>query len=163
MSIGGHIKLHRELLKHPLTLQLPAAWFRIWVVILLRASWKGSRWWDGSKEIDIPAGSFVTSLSQLGKASGASIRQIRSFLNYAEMTQMVTRSVTYHHTMITVTNWRTYQDSRLGDDTPRDTIEVIPRASRGQQYKKEERIKEESSVVEEPVPTNAKLPDWSVV
>jgi hypothetical protein len=164
MSAGGHIKLHRSLLQHPLTLQLPAAWFRIWVVILLRASWKGSRWWDGTKEVDVQAGSFVTSLKNLAKASGASIQQTRSALKYFETTRMVTLATTYHHSKITVVNWDTYQNSTAADNTPDNTNGNISITSRQhpdnnsrRRFKKEERI---STVLEERIPANVTLPDW---
>jgi len=55
----GWIRLHRSMLDHPLMEQLPAAWFRIWVAILLSANWKPGVWWNGKREISIPAGSFA--------------------------------------------------------------------------------------------------------
>ena len=69
--------LFRKLLDHPLMNQLPAAWFRVFVVILLKANWKPGTWWDGRQEITIPAGSMVTSIEKLSKLAGASKRQTR--------------------------------------------------------------------------------------
>jgi hypothetical protein len=162
---AGHVKLHRKLLIHPLTLQLPAAWFRIWIVILLRASWKGSKWFDGTQQVDVPAGSFVTSLKNLAKASGATIRQVRSALDHFEMTQMVTKSVTYHHTRINVVNWALYQDQRESEGKAEGTIEGISMASRGHfdgNSIRNTRRELSSTGVEEPIPANAKMPDWGV-
>lgn len=165
MSMAGHVKLHRSLLVHPLTLQLPAAWFRIWVVILLRASWKGSKWWDGAQQVDVPAGSFITSLKNLGKASGATIRQVRSALDHFEMTQMVTKSVTYHHTKITIVNWALYQDQRESEGKAEGTIEGISMSSRGHldgNSRRSIRTEVSPTGVEERIPANAKMPDWGV-
>jgi hypothetical protein len=163
---GGHIKLHRSLLLHPLTHQLPAEWFRVWVVVLLRASWKGSRWWDGTKEIDILAGSFVTSLKNLAKASGATIQQVRGALNYFETTRMVTRETTNHHTKVIVTNWETYQGSRTPDNTPDNTTGNISTTSQQQvnnNSRRSLRTEVSSTDVDELIPANAKMPDWASV
>lgn len=162
---GGHIKLYRSLLQHPLTLQLPAAWFRIWVVVLLRASWKGSRWWDGTKEVDVPAGSFVTSLKNLAKASGATVQQVRGALEYFEATQLATRATTNHHTKITVINWDAYQSCPATDNTPENTIGNISTTSQQQVNNNSRRISSKevsSTVLEETIPENVKLPDWGV-
>src|SRR5690348_2042344 len=84
----GWIRLHRSLLDHPLMEQLPAAWLRIWVAILLNANWKPGVWWNGKKEISIPAGSFVVSLDKLASKSGSGVQQVRSALDYFEATRM---------------------------------------------------------------------------
>ncbi len=57
----GWVRIHRGLLKHPLMVQLPAEWFRVWIFILLRANFQPTTWWDGRREVSLPAGSFITS------------------------------------------------------------------------------------------------------
>jgi hypothetical protein len=162
----GYIKLHRSLLQHPLILQLPAAWFRIWLVILFRASWKSSSWWDGIKEVDVPAGAFVTSLKNLAKASGATEQQVRGALKYFDATQMVTRATTNHHTKITVINWDVYQTSAETDNSPPNAIRNISTPSQRQVNNNSIRISSRevsSTVLEEPIPENVKLQDWGVI
>jgi len=88
------------------------------------------------------------------------MRQVRGALNHFETTRMLTRSVTYHHTMLTVLNWSTYQDCMATDDKLNDTRDDISRASRGQQYKKVIRKEEASTGIEERIPENAKVPEW---
>jgi hypothetical protein len=77
---GGYVRLYRSLLEHPLVTQLPAAWFRIFVVILLRVNWRPGVWWDGSRNVDVPAGSMITSVDKLGRLSRATTKQTRGAL-----------------------------------------------------------------------------------
>jgi hypothetical protein len=164
MSAVGHIKLHRALLQHALTLQLPAAWFRIWIVILMRASWQGSTWWDGAQEIPVPRGSFVTSFEKLAKATGASQKQVRSAIQYFERAGMVTRTVTYRHSLVSVTNWALYQDKPEVEGKLEGKPEGIVRATSGQpegnSIRSIRNIRKEIPATEESIPANAKLPDW---
>ena len=72
---GGYVKLHRSLLDHPLVTQLPAAWLRVYVVLLMKVNWKPGVWWNGTQNIEIPAGSMVSSVEKLSRMSGASTKQ----------------------------------------------------------------------------------------
>jgi hypothetical protein len=114
------------MLDHPLMEQLPAAWFRIWVAILLSANWKPGVWWNGKREISIPAGSFVVSLDKLASKSGSGVQQVRSALKCFEVTGMITREVTHSYTAITILNWRAYQDQEQTNNTPSNTPDGTP-------------------------------------
>jgi len=114
------------MLDHPLMEQLPAAWFRIWAAILLSANWRPGVWWDGKKDISIPAGSFVVSLDKLASNSGSGVQQVRSALKCFEATRMITREATYSYTTITIVNWAAYQDQEQTDNTPGNTLDGKP-------------------------------------
>ena len=77
MNHGGYVQLYRKLIEHPLMTNLPAAWFRLWIWILLRANWKPGTWWDGSKEVTVQPGSLVTSLDKMSKGAATSRQQAR--------------------------------------------------------------------------------------
>src|SRR5436309_2912166 len=79
---GGYVLLYRKLLEHPLVHQLSAAWFRVFIVILLKVNWKPGVWWDGTKEVIIPAGSLITSVDKLRRISRVSVKQVRGCLAY---------------------------------------------------------------------------------
>jgi hypothetical protein len=108
----GYIRLYRQLLEHPLFKDKPAAWFKIWVYILMRANWRESVFRPREGEgIVVPAGSLVTSLEKLGTHAGLSKEHARRCLDYLERTRSVTLQRTHHWTMITIANWAAYQQS----------------------------------------------------
>jgi len=106
----GYIRLYRKIIENALFKNKPAAWFKIWIYILIRANWRGSVFRPRQGEsITVPAGSLVTSLEKLGTHAGLTKEHARRCLEYLERTQTVTLRRTHHWTMITVVNWTTYQ------------------------------------------------------
>jgi hypothetical protein len=126
MTRTGWIRLHRSLLKHPLMNKLPASWFRVWVVILLKTNWEAGTWWEGSKEIEIKPGSLVTSLEGLATMSGSSVGEVRGALKYFEKASMATSRTTNCYRIISITNWATYQNAEDIDDKPDDIVNGMP-------------------------------------
>jgi len=129
---GGYILLHRKLLEHPLMTQLPAAWFRIWIAILLRVNWKPGTWWNGTANVTVSAGSMVTSVEKLSKTSRASTKQTRGALAYLQTANIAAIKTTSHYTLITVLNWATYQNADEDEGKPKGNAEGEQRASQGQ-------------------------------
>jgi hypothetical protein len=119
---NGYILLHRQLLENPIWTQMPAEHFKVWIGILMRANYKPSKWWDGSTQIDIPAGAFICSLDTLAQFCHVSISQVRSTIKYLEMTHAIARRTTHRHTLLTVTNWSIYQSAAEDDRTLSDTL-----------------------------------------
>jgi hypothetical protein len=112
--------------------QLPAAWFRIFVVILLKVNWKPGTWWNGSANVSIPAGSMVTSVEKLSKMARASTKQTRGVLAYLQTANIAAIKTTSHYTLITVLNWATYQNADADEGKPHGNAEGEQRASQGQ-------------------------------
>jgi hypothetical protein len=106
---NGFVLLHRSLCDHPLADRLSSAWFRIFILILLRVNWKPNTWFDGFRMIDIPAGSMVTSIRSLSKMTGTTMKQIRGALGYLERARTFSVQGTQRYTIITVLNWASYQ------------------------------------------------------
>ena len=119
-TAGGYVAVHRALLEHPLVTQFPPAWFRIFIVILLKTNWKPARWWDGTKEVTIPAGSFVTSIEKLSKIAKVSAKQTRGCLQYLSTAKTAAIKTTSHYTVITLLKWDAYQGFRNLDGKPED-------------------------------------------
>src|SRR5665213_203384 len=106
---SGWICLHRALLEHPLMEQLPAAWLRVWVVILLMANWKPGVWWNGREEVQIKPGQLITSVEKLSKKAHVSVKQTRGCLNYLQAAKMAAIETASRYTFLTILNWDTYQ------------------------------------------------------
>ncbi len=127
---SGFVAVYRRLLDHPLWTQLPAEWLKAWLYLLLRANHKPCPWWDGMREIEIPAGGLVTSIEKLATSGKISTRQARGSLDYFEKTGMVTRQASNRHSIITITNWASYQFVGSTDDTPDDRPDDATMTSR---------------------------------
>src|SRR5687767_4780215 len=110
--MDGYVLLFRCFLEHPLVTQLSEAWLKVWIVILLRANFKPSKWWDGTREIELPAGSFVTSNESLAKLCNLSLKQVRGALDYFERANMTARLRAPRYTVLTICNWETYQTQK---------------------------------------------------
>ena len=103
MTDYGFIKLHRKLLSwewmdNPKVLS-------VFIACLLQANFTKKTW----KGIEIPAGSFVTSLSKLSCLTGLSVRQVRGTLDVLKMTSELTIKTTNRYSMISIKNWNQYQ------------------------------------------------------
>ncbi len=155
--------LSRKLLEHPLTTQLPAAWFRVFIVILLRVNWRPGVWWNGTKNVEIQPGSLVTSVEKLSKMARASVRQTRGALAYLKATKTAAIETTNNYTVITVLNWTTYQNPDEYEGKPNDKAEGEPTTNQRQaDDKPATRIKEGKNAITEERKKNTEQ-DYSAV
>ena len=104
----GFIKLDRKLLSwgwkdNPLMVAL-------WIEILLQANYYDGEWHGEMYE----EGSFPTSIDKLSKATGLTVRQVRTCLDRLKKTKELTIESTNRGTKIIVNKWHEYQCS--GDD-----------------------------------------------
>jgi biotin carboxyl carrier protein len=106
---GGYIKLYRSILEHPLWKCTPPAWWRVAQAILLTASWKSSKWWDGRREIQIPAGGLVSSRKSMCELARVTSREYRDAVDYLVKTEFCDQQTTNRYTILTVRNWELYQ------------------------------------------------------
>ena len=73
---------------------------------LLRANYKDTKW----RGIEIKKGQFVTSYEKLSIDTGLTVMQIRTALNKLKMTGEITHQTTSRNSIITVNNWKFYQE-----------------------------------------------------
>ena len=73
--------------------------------ILLKANWKDGRF----QGIEVPRGSFVTSLQNLAAETGLTVRNVRTALKHLENTGEVTSNRHVKFSVITVKNYDRYQ------------------------------------------------------
>jgi hypothetical protein len=116
---GGFIKLHRSLLSSSIWDSTPESWARVFIALLLLASWRSSTWWDGTKEILLEPGSVVTSVKHLATISGVSEKQVRGCLKFLQTAGIAAIKTANKYTLVVITNWSTYQtdNTQEGDQS----------------------------------------------
>ena len=101
-SDNGFIVLHRKLLEWE--------WFAdpktlvVWIYLLFRANWKPNRW----KGIEIGRGETLETIAGIARATGLSVRSVRTALDHLKSTNEVT------------TQYKKYQDYTKLIDKPTD-------------------------------------------
>lgn len=122
---NGFIVLHRKMLEWE--------WFGdpntviVWLYLLLKANWKPSRW----KGIEIGRGQTIESVSKIAKATGLSVRNVRTALFHLKSTGEVTTEVTRYGTLISILQYSKYQDiSDLADKEFDKGIDKRPTSDR---------------------------------
>ena len=103
-ELNGFVVLNRKMLKWE--------WYqdtntvRLFIHLLLMANWEDKRW----QGIVVKRGEFVTSRKSLAKQTGLTEQQIRTSLNKLISTNEITKSATNKYTLITINNYKKYQD-----------------------------------------------------
>lgn len=120
--------------------------------ILLKANWKDGRF----QGIEVPRGSFVTSLQNLAAETGLTVRNVRTALKHLENTGEVTSNRHVKFSVITVKNYDRYQSgdtqvtvNRQASDSQVTTIEE------GKKERKEEYNKSPKGDYESGTPENS--------
>jgi hypothetical protein len=100
----GWICLHRKFMTWE--------WFtdpnvtHLFIYCLLRANYKATKW----RGISVPKGGLITSHENLAKATGLSVKQVRTALDKLKRTGEVASESTNNFSIITVVNWEKYQE-----------------------------------------------------
>ncbi|MCM1330204.1 MAG: hypothetical protein NC253_12290 [Ruminococcus sp.] len=111
----GWIKLHRKFLNWQ--------WYdnpavkSVFLHLLLTANIEDNQWHG----ICVKRGQTVTSIEKLAKATGLTVRQVRTALNHLETTQSVTRKAYSKYTVLTVNNYDEYQETTQSSTKKRQT------------------------------------------
>lgn len=117
MTNKGWVKIHKNLLDSPVWKYSIHAGqphlISLWLYILLSVNWEPKKWYDGKSEIEIPAGSWVTSQKQLSEGLSLSRTSIRTCLKHLENMQMITTRVTNKWTQIYVVKWSKFQSKEV--------------------------------------------------
>lgn len=108
---GGYVRLFRKMLQNPIWTQLAPAVAKVAVYFLLRANYKPSQWYDGSKQVEIPAGSFITSYARTAEMCNLSVQQARDAFFHLGRTHFATYTRTQRWTLVSIVKWAAYQAS----------------------------------------------------
>jgi hypothetical protein len=130
---------------------------RVWIACLLSASWKEKKWFDGTKEITIPRGSFITSREHFAAKCRVSEHQFRDAIETLKKTKNASSRTSNRYTLISVLNYDSYQSSgeTISEKGPAEGPAGRPaEGQQGATYKKaisiEEKKTPEFSVKSEP-------------
>ncbi len=110
-AAGGYVRLWRALQDNPVWTQLSPAVLKVMIGFLLKANWKPANWYDGSAEIEVPRGSFVTSYPKMARFCNLTVKQTRLAFDHLQRVRFAAYQRAPKWTMVTVLNYRTYQDS----------------------------------------------------
>lgn len=108
---GGYIKLFRSLKDWEWYSDITTC--RLWIHILVSVSWEVQKY----KGITICSGQMLTSIRRLSKETGLSEREIRTAICHLKSTHEIKTQTTQQGTLITVENWRLFQDDNGVIDT----------------------------------------------
>ena len=109
----GWICIHRKLLDWEWYSDINTK--TLFIHCLLRANHKPKKW----QGIDVPAGSFITGRKVLSVETGLSERSVRTCLERLKSTNEITIKSTNKNSLVTLTNWASYQDSEINRPTER--------------------------------------------
>lgn len=101
----GWIKLHRKL--NDWEWKTKPDTFNLFIHILLNANHKAGKW----RGVDVPVGSLLTGRKSLSLETGLSERKVRTALTNLKSTNELTIQSTNEYSIITITNWKSYQQS----------------------------------------------------
>ena len=134
----GFIKLDRSIFEH--WIFQDAEKFRAFVDLIQLARWKDEKLLVGNELVTIPRGSYYTSELKLAERWGWSRNKTRDYLKLLETEHMITKKGTTKGTMLTVENYRVYQDEGATKSTSNQQQKNIKKTSEGTSKKHQKNI-----------------------
>ena len=102
--MGNYIKLDRKILEWEWWSDINT--YRLFSYMLLKANWKESSF----KGVDVPRGSFVSSIAKLSEGTNLTVDEVRTALKHLKSTNEITSKPHSKFTVFTVNNYCSYQD-----------------------------------------------------
>ena len=117
---GNYVKIYRNITKW--------AWYKnsntkaVFLHCIIRANWKPGNF-EGR---EIQRGQFVTSLKSMAAETGLTVDEVRTALKHLNFTQEITQEKIPQGLIITVKNWRQYQDvpTQIPTAIPQDSHRI---------------------------------------
>lgn len=116
----GFIKLDRTIFDH--WIFQDAEKFRAFVDLIQLARWKDEKLLIGNDVVTVPRGSYYTSELKLAERWKWGRDKTRSFLSLLEKEKMISKKGTPKGTMITISNYREYQDINPTNTTTQSLV-----------------------------------------
>lgn len=107
----GYIKLHRQIIENDLYFSERFTRLQAWIDLLLLASHKERTVIIRGNVINITAGQLCYSQLSLAERWKWNFKTVRKFLTYLEKQQMVAIKIDNVTTIISIQNWKRYQNS----------------------------------------------------
>ncbi|MGG7057569.1 hypothetical protein ACQPUZ_04655 [Clostridium tertium] len=114
----GFIKLDRNIFDH--WIFQDAEKFRAFVDLIQLARWKDEKLLIGNDVVTVPRGSYYTSELKLAERWSWSRKKTREFLKLLENEKMIIKKGTTKGTMLTIENYRLYQDEGTTKSTTKE-------------------------------------------
>lgn len=106
---NGWVKIHRKLLENPISKK--SAYFHLWVTLLLKANHEEEKFmWNGGIII-VKDGQFITGRKKLSEETDIPESTIEDILKFLETQHQIQQQKTTKYRLITILNWKTYQNS----------------------------------------------------
>ena len=123
----GWVKLHKKFLDSPIyqysVHQKMPHLVSLWVHLLLNVNWTDKKWYDGKEEVNIPAGSLITSAQRLSEETGLTTQKVRTALEHYVNMGMITSKTTNRWTHLFIAKWTKYQSNNK-DDGKQDNKQI---------------------------------------
>lgn len=154
--MSGYIKLHRGWRNDPIFQDKgPFSEAEAWIWLLENAAWKDTVRRTGQGGImPVQRGQLHVSLGSLSAAWNWSIKRVRGFIERLEKGHMVGTVKGKAGTVLTITNYRKYQDRDGFEGTDEGTQQGTVRAQSGHTQEESKEGKEVKK------PFKVDLPDW---
>ena len=145
MSGNGWIKLHRKFLESPIFKDSQA--LQLWVYLLLKANHKDGKVLIGNTYVPVNRGELLTGRKSLASGTGINESKIRRLLKLYESDKKVTIKKTTKYSIISITNYDSYQDSdqQLTNKRP-TTDQQLTTNKNVNNVKKKEKVKSVTSL-----------------
>ncbi|MEN8126998.1 MAG: hypothetical protein ABFR90_04240 [Planctomycetota bacterium] len=116
------IKLHRQLLRHPLWEASTAEQKVLLVTLLMMANHAEKKWEFNGRPYHCRPGQMITSLKSLSEKCGVGVsrRKVQTALRFFENCGFLVKQTSRHNTLITICNWGSYQNVPDSDVTDTD-------------------------------------------
>lgn len=138
----GWVKVHRNLMEHPIWMEKPFSKGQAWVDIILSANHAGRKVLIGNKMEAVDSGSFITSELKLMARWGWSKNKVRAFLKLLENDNMIVKNSNSKRTAITIVNYSKYQVLETTKEPQKDCKETAD----GLQKVHEQELKNDKNV-----------------
>ena len=154
MEENGFVKFHRKITKWEW--YQDANTFRLFFHLIMKANWKDGRFLGHA----VPRGSLVSSIGHLAEDLNLSVRNVRTSLEHLKSTGEIEIKTTNRFSLITVINYRLYQDkdsestiNRQTTDKQLTTIEQRNKETKKQRNNNNTPLTPQRGTEEIPIPT----------
>lgn len=106
---AGYVRLYRRIVENPVWAVLEPSVLKVMLAFLLKANWQPKTWYDGTEQVAIPRGSFITSYAQMATFCNLTLKQVRSAFAHLEQLEFATYTRTPRWTMVAIINYGAYQ------------------------------------------------------
>lgn len=122
-------------MQKPIWTQLAPSVSKLAIYFILKANYKPDKWYDGTRLVTVPPGSFITSYASTAAACNLSAQQTRDAFGHLERTQFATYRRTHCWTMVTLVDYEVYQPT-VGNENTQENTDTTGKRTTDKEVKK---------------------------